>query len=86
VKWYHDDLINRLLIDDVSLDRLGSFEDLSDDGRFAWIGERWQGGVDFFGVGLVILQMEFACLRNVHGAPPVVGVVGGKCLDSSYIP
>ena len=41
-----DDLINRLLIDDVPLDRLGSLEDLSDDGRIAWIGKRRQGGVD----------------------------------------
>ena len=41
-----DDLINRLLIDDIPLDRLGSLEDLSDDGRVAWIGKSRQGGAD----------------------------------------
>ena len=33
--------------------------------------------VFFFGVGLVVLQMEIDCLGYFHGAPPVVGV-GGK--------
>lgn len=41
-----DDLINRLLIDDVPLDRLGPLEDLPDDGRVAWVGKSRQDGVD----------------------------------------
>ena len=41
-----DNFINRLLIHDVPLDRLGALEDLSDDGRVAWIGKSRQGGVD----------------------------------------
>jgi hypothetical protein len=32
----------------------------------------------FFGVGLVVPQMEIDCLGYFHGAPFVVGVVGGK--------
>ena len=39
--------------------------------------------VFFFGVGLMVLQMEVDCLRNFHGTPPVVGIVGYKCHDSS---
>jgi len=27
--------------------------------------------VFFFGIGLVILQMEIDCLRNFHNTPPV---------------
>ena len=34
--------------------------------------------VFFFGVGLVVLQMEFNCLGYFHGVPPLDGVVGGK--------
>lgn len=32
----------------------------------------------FFGIGLVILQVEIDSLRNFHGVPPVVRVVWEK--------
>ena len=40
--------------------------------------------VFFFGVGPVILQMEIDCLGYFHGAPPVVGVVGGNAMHEVY--
>jgi len=41
-----DNLINRFFIDNIPLDGLGTLEDLSDDGRVAWIGKSRQGSVD----------------------------------------
>jgi len=40
--------------------------------------------VFFFGVGSVILQMEIDGLGYCHGAPPVVGVVGGNAMKEVY--
>ncbi|OGR18028.1 MAG: hypothetical protein A2X81_10525 [Desulfobacterales bacterium GWB2_56_26] len=38
--------VRKMISSIVSLDRLGPLEDLSDDGRVAWIGKSRHGGVD----------------------------------------
>ncbi len=40
--------------------------------------------VFFFRVCPVVLQMKIDCLGNCHGAPPVVGVVGGNAMKLVY--